>query len=188
MIIPMSVIKIGKSAFQECSKLKSVIFAKHTLCANPAAATKDMIKQLFKNTEAVSVRNVNDMLPCHIMHDVVSKDRRFRIFNEIEDGYDRIINITMTDTARMIFSNDFDADKLVEADLEIDVMEMYLKVTTGSPLVEGLETANAVTGLYPLMSMAKSNCSNLEEVHNVAMMNLKSTLQRQLITSKKYKL
>ena len=86
----------------------------------------------------------------------------------------------MTDTARMIMSNEFNVDVLVEANLDIDTKEMYL-ILTGSSLVEWLETPNGVTGLYPFMCMAtKSNNCNLEDVYNVAMMNLNSILQREL--------
>jgi hypothetical protein len=56
---------------------------------------------------------------------------------------------------------------------------MYLMLT-GSSLVEWLETANVVTGFYPFMSMAKSSTYNLEDVYDVAMMNLNSILQREL--------
>jgi hypothetical protein len=150
----------------------------HILCANPGA-TKDMIEQLYrKNTAALTVRNVNDMLPWHMY--VVNKDKRFCMFNEYkdEDG-ETIISSTMTDTARLILSNEFGADKLVEADLDIDVMEMYL-IMTGSSLGEWLETPNEVTGLYPFMCMAKSNRNNLEDVYGIVMMNLNSILQREL--------
>jgi hypothetical protein len=52
---------------------------------------------------------------------------------------------------------------------------------TGSLLGEWLETENVVTGLYPFMSMAsKSKNYNLEEIYDVAMMNLNSILQREL--------
>jgi hypothetical protein len=142
----------------------------HILCANPAV-TKDMIRHLYsKNTAATAVRNVNDMLPWHMY--VINKDKQFRMF--IEDNEDN-----MTDTAGMILSNDFDADKLVDADLDIDIKEMYL-IMTGSSLFAWLETPNGVTGLYPFMSMAtqsKNKC-NLEDVYEVAMMNLNSILQR----------
>jgi hypothetical protein len=80
----------------------------------------------------------------------------------------------------MILSNEFNADKLVDVNLDINTKEMYL-ILTGSSLFEWLETANAVTGLCPFMSMAtKSNCNNLEKVYEVAMMNLNSILQRRL--------
>ena len=79
----------------------------------------------------------------------------------------------MTDTAAVILSNEFDADKLVDANLDIDTKEMYLNLT-GSSLGEWLETANTVTGLYPFMSMAKSSTYNLEDVYDFAMMNLNS--------------
>jgi hypothetical protein len=86
----------------------------------------------------------------------------------------------MTDTARLILSNEFNADKLVDAYLDIDVMEMYLSLT-GSSLVEWLETPNGVTGLYPFMSMAiESNDCNLEDVYDIAIMNLNSIFQREL--------
>ena len=112
-----------------------------------------------------------------MVYNVVNKDRRFRIFNEIEDDEDEY---NMTDTARMMLNNEFDADKLRTTNLDIDTMEMYLMLT-GSSLGELLETPNAVTGLYPFMSMAtKSNCNNLEDVYDVAMMNLNSILQREL--------
>jgi hypothetical protein len=145
----------------------------HILCANPAV-TKDMIKQLYrKNTEAASVQSANDMLPWHMY--VANKDRRFRMFNEHKDEDGRT-NMRMSDTARMILSNEFDADTLVEADLDIAVVEMYLMLT-GSSLFEWLETANEVTGLYPFMSMAtKSNDRNFEDVFVVAMMNLNTIL------------
>ena len=141
----------------------------HILCANPAV-TKEMIKQLYnKKTEAAAVRNVNDMLPWHMY--VVNKDKQFCMFNEY--GHTK-----MTDTARMIMSNEFNADTLVEANLDIDTKEMYL-ILTGSSLVEWLETMNGVTGLYPYMSMATiSSNYNLEDVYDVAMMNLNSILQR----------
>jgi hypothetical protein len=35
----------------------------------------------------------------------------------------------MTNIAWVIFSNEFDVDKLVDADLDIDAMEMYLILT-----------------------------------------------------------
>ena len=85
-----------------------------------------------------------------MVYNVVNKDRRFRIFNEIEDDEDEY---NMTDTARMMLNNEFDADKLITTNLDIDTMEMYLMLT-GSSLGELLETPNAVTGLYPFMSMA----------------------------------
>jgi hypothetical protein len=98
------------------------------------------------------------------MH-VIKKDKQFLMFNTFT---------TMIDTARMIMSNELNVDPLVDANLDIDVIEMYL-ILTGSPLVEWLETANGVTGLYPFMSMAtKSNDYKLEEVYDVAMMNLNS--------------
>ena len=142
----------------------------HILCANPAA-TKDMIKQLYsKNAPAATVRNVNDMLPWHMY--VVNKDTRFRMFvNEYKDEY--------SDTARMILSNGFNKDSLVEANLDIDTMEMYL-ILTGLSLAEWAGTENAVTGLYPFMSMSMANDYNLEDVYDVAMMNLNSILQRKL--------
>ena len=156
----------------------------HILCANPAV-TKDMMEQLYrKNTAAAAVRNVNDMLPWHMY--VVNKDKQFCMF--IEDGYDDDDDddddggpiIRMTDTAWMILSNEFDPDKLVEANLDIDTKEMFL-ILTGSSLFEWLETTNGVTGLYPFMCMAtKSNDCNLEDVYNVAMINLNSILQRAL--------
>ena len=46
---------------------------------------------------------------------------------------------------------------------------------------EWLETANAVTRLYPSMYMAKSNCHRLYKICDVAIMNLNSTLQRRLL-------
>ena len=138
----------------------------HILCANPAV-TKEMIKQLYsKNTAAASVRNVNDMLPWYMY--AVNKDKQFRMFNE------HIFRTTMTDTARMILSNEFNADKLVDVNLDINTKEMYL-ILTGLSLTEWLETANTVTGLYPFMSMAtESNDYKLEEVYDAAMMNLNS--------------
>jgi hypothetical protein len=142
----------------------------HILSANPAVK-KDMIKQMYiKNTAAAAVRNVNDMLPWHMY--AVNKDKHFCMFNEHKDEYGRImISTTKTDTARMILSNEFDVDKLVDANLDIDVIEMYL-ILTGSSLFEWAETANAVSGMYPFLSMAKSNCNNLETVYDVAMMNM----------------
>jgi hypothetical protein len=98
------------------------------------------------------------------------------MFNEHKDEYGRIISTTMTDTARMILSNEFDADKLIDADLDTDVMEMYV-ILIGSSLVEWLETVNAITGLYPFMSMATSNCYSFEKVYDVAMMNLNTGCQ-----------
>ena len=149
----------------------------HILSANPAV-TKDMIKQLHsKNIEAALVRDINDMLPWHMY--VVNKDKRFNMFNVHKDEDGRIISTTKTDTARMILSIEFDADTLVEANLDIDTKEMYL-ILTGSSLGEWLETANAVTGFYPFMSMAKSNDCNLEDVYDVAMMNL-NTFQRDCV-------
>jgi hypothetical protein len=141
----------------------------HILCANPAA-TKDMIKQLYsKNTEAAAVRNINNMLPWHMY--VVNKDKRFRMFNKYKDD--------STETARMILSNEFNTDTLVDSSLNIDTKEMYL-IMTGSSLFEWFETANAVTGLYPFMSMAtQSKKYNLEEVYDVVMMNLNCILQRE---------
>jgi hypothetical protein len=150
----------------------------HILCANPGA-TKTMIYQLYlNNTEAAAVRNVNDMLSWHIY--AVNKDRRFRMFNEIEDIEDEE---NRTDTTRMILSNEFDADTLVDANVDIGTKEMYL-ILTGSSLGEWLETINGVTGLYPFMSMAtKSSNYNLEDVYDVAMMNLNSILQKELSLS-----
>ena len=148
----------------------------HILCANPAA-TKDMIEKLYrKNTAAAAVRNVNDILPWHMY--VVNKEKQFY---EDEDVLGvTIINNTMTATARMILSNEFNVDVLVEANLDIDTKEMYL-ILTGSSLTEWLETTNGVTGLYPFMSMAtESNDCNLEEVYDTAVMNLNSILQREL--------
>jgi hypothetical protein len=149
----------------------------HILCANPAV-TKDMIKQLYhKNTAAAAIRNVNGMLPWHMY--VVNKDEQFCMFAEDENGI-TIFPTTMTDTARMILSNEFNVDALVDANLDIDTMEMYL-ILTGSSLGEWLETVNAVTGLYPFMFMAtESNDCNLEKVYEFAMMNLNSILQREL--------
>jgi hypothetical protein len=93
----------------------------------------------------------------------------------IEDNEDEYI---MTDTATMILSNEFDPDKIVEANLDIDIMEMYLMLT-GLSWFAWLETPNEVTGLYPFMSMAtESNDYNLEDVYDVAMMNYNSILQR----------
>ena len=150
----------------------------HILCANPAA-TKDMIEQLYrKNTEAASVRNVNDMLPWHMY--AVNKDKQFLMFNEHTNEYGDIVSTTMTVTARMIMSNEFNVDVLVEANLDIDTKEMFL-ILTGSSLFEWLETMDGVTGLYPFMSMAtESNDCNLEDVYDVAMMNLNCILQREL--------
>jgi hypothetical protein len=52
---------------------------------------------------------------------------------------------------------------------------------TGSLLGEWLETENVVTGLYPFMSMAsKSKNYNLEEIYDVAMMNLNSFFSREV--------
>jgi hypothetical protein len=139
----------------------------HILCANPSV-TKDMIKQLYhKNTTAASIRNVNDVLPWHMY--VVNKDKQFRMF--IKDNEDN-----MTDIARMILSNEFNIDTLVDVNLDIGTKEMYL-ILTGSSLGEWLETANAVTGLYPFMSMATSNCYSFEKVYDVAMMNLNTVCQ-----------
>jgi hypothetical protein len=147
----------------------------HIVCANPAV-TKDMIKQLYsKNTEAAAVRNVNGMLPWYMY--VVNKDKQFHMFNEYKDEYG---HTNMTDTARMIMSNEFNADTLVEANLDIDVVKLYL-ILTGSSLAEWLETTNGVTGLYPFMSMAtESKNYNLEDVYNIVMMNLNIILQREL--------
>ena len=72
----------------------------------------------------------------------------------------------------MILSNDFNADTSVNSSLNIDRKEMYL-ILTESSLFEWFETANAMTGLYPFMSMAtQSKNYDLEEVYDVAMMNL----------------
>jgi hypothetical protein len=157
----------------------------HILCANPVV-TKEMIKELYrKNTEAAAVRNVNNMLPWH-MH-AVSKDKQFRMFNEDDESNDESEDesddedeseYNMTNTARMILSNEFDADKLVDVNLDNDVIEIYLMLT-GSSLTEWLETANAVTGLCPFMSMAtKSNDYKLEEVYDVAAINLNAILKK----------
>jgi hypothetical protein len=109
------------------------------------------------------------------------------MFNEYKDEYsETIISTTMTDTATMILSNDFDAEKLTEANLDIDTTEMYL-ILTGSSLGEWLETANTVTGLYPFMSMAKSSTYNLEEVYEFAMMNLNSIQSDCVLESKQNK-
>jgi hypothetical protein len=87
----------------------------------------------------------------------------------------------------MILSNDFDVDKLVEANLDIDVVKIYL-ILTGSSLAEWLETANTVTGLYIFMSMAnKSNCNSLQKVYKIAMMNLNSILQTRELPSRNTK-
>ena len=146
----------------------------HILCANPAA-NKDMVKQLYsKNTEAAAVRNVNYMLPWHMY--VLSKDKTFCMFTENVDEDGRI-NVSMTDIAMTILNNDFDVDKLVDVDLNIDVVEIYL-LLTGSSLHKWLETNNAVTGLYPFMSMVSLECHGLENVYEVAMMNLTNIFQR----------
>ena len=144
----------------------------HILCANPAV-TKDMIKKLYsKNTAAAAVRNANDMLPWHVY--VVNKDRLFCMFNEHRNENGELLSSTMTATALMILSNEFNADKLVDTNLGIDMMEKYL-IMTGSSLGAWLETPNTVTGLYPFMSMATtSNCNNLEDMYDIAMMNLNS--------------
>ena len=148
----------------------------HILSANPAV-TKEMIKQLYhKNTEAALVRDINDMLPWHMY--VVNKDKQFCMFNEHKDEDGRIISTTKTDTARMILINEFDADTLVDANLDIGTKEMYL-ILTGSSLGEWFETANVITGLYPFMSMAKSSTYNLEKIYEFAMINLNSILQRE---------
>ena len=82
-----------------------------------------MIKQLYrKNTAASAVRNVNDLLPWHMY--VVNKDKQFRMFNEDEDDEDEDEENRTTDTARMILSNDFNMDALVDADLDIDTKEI----------------------------------------------------------------
>jgi hypothetical protein len=144
----------------------------HILCANPAA-TKDMIKQLYsKNIEAAVARNINNMLPWHMC--VVSTDiHEYEIDEYVNaDEYDAPLRF-ITDTGRMMLSNEFGADSLTETGLDIDVMEMYL-ILTGLSLGDWLETANAVTGLLPFMSMAKSNDCNLEAVYEVAIMNLNS--------------
>ena len=100
---------------------------------------------------------------------VVNKDKQFCTFKT---------NLIMTDIPTMILSNDFDPDILVvDVNLDIDVIEMYL-ILTGSSLFEWLETANVVIGLHPFMSMAKSNCNNVEKVYEVVMMNLNIILQR----------
>jgi hypothetical protein len=148
----------------------------YILCANPSV-TKDMIKQLYiKNTAAAPVRNVNDMLPWHMY--AVNKDKRFCMFKT---------STTMTDTAAVILSNEFNVDTLVEARLDIDTKEMYLMLT-GSSLVEWLETANTVTGLYPFMSMAKSSTYNLKEVYEFTMMNLNSTIQSDFVLEENKKI
>ena len=91
---------------------------------------------------------------------VVNKDRRFRIF--IQDAEDEdgtvFFSASMTDAARMILSNEIDADKLIETNLDIDIVEIYL---------DWLGTANVVTGIYPFMSMTKSNYINLENMYDV---------------------
>ena len=75
-------------------------------------------------------------------------------------------------------SNEFNGDLLTEADLDIDVVKLYL-IMTGSSLAEWLETANVLTGLCPFMSMAiKSNDYNLEDVYEVAMMDLNTILDK----------
>jgi hypothetical protein len=64
----------------------------------------------------------------------------------------------------MILSNDFNADTLVNSSLNIDRKERYL-ILTESSLFEWFETANAMTGLDPFMSMAtQSKNYDLEEV------------------------
>jgi hypothetical protein len=84
----------------------------------------------------------------------------------------------------MILSNELHADTLLDANLDIDTMEMYL-ILTGSSLGEWLETTNGVTGLYPFMCMAtKSKNYNLKEVYNVAMINLNSILSREVLSKK----
>ena len=135
----------------------------HIMCANPAA-TKDMIKQLYiKNAETAAIRNANDMLPWHLYE--VNKDKHLCMFPKVEDHSSRrlIIHTTLTDTARMILSNTFDANTLAEVDLDIDTMEIFL-ILTGSSLPTWLETANAVTGLYPFMCMAGSRTYNANAV------------------------
>jgi hypothetical protein len=93
----------------------------------------------------------------------------------IEDDEDEY---KMTDTATMILSNEYDADKLTEANLDIDTIEMYL-ILTGLSLAEWAGTENAITGLFPFMSMATiSNSYKVEEVYDVAMMNLNNILER----------
>jgi hypothetical protein len=62
----------------------------------------------------------------------VNKERLFRMFNTVAGWYGLTIS-RMTGAARIIPSNDFDADTLVEANLDIDVMELYL-IMTGSSL------------------------------------------------------
>ena len=98
--------------------------------------------------------------------------------NEYDDDGRIILNTTMTNTARMILSNEFNAVTLIDANLDIDTKEMYL-IVSGMSLGEWLETTNVVTGLYPFMSMATES-NNLEEVYDTAMMNLNSILQRKL--------
>ena len=151
----------------------------HTLCTNPAV-TKDMIKQLYiKNTEAALVQNVNDMLPWHMY--AVNKDTQICMVDEAE-----FRPTNMTDGARMILSNEFNVDALVDTNLDIDTIEMYL-ILIGSSLFDWLETPNKVTGLYPFMSMAKLSTYNLEDVYDVAMMNLNSIFQSNCVLQESMK-
>jgi hypothetical protein len=71
----------------------------------------------------------------------------------------------------IVLINDFSTDILAEADLNIEMVEMCL-ILIGSSLPDWLETVHAVTGQYPLMSMAKSNNSNLEKLYEVAMISV----------------
>ena len=99
------------------------------LCTNPAV-TKDMIKQLYiKNTTVTAVQYVNDMLPWHMY--LVNKDKRFHIFNEHTNEYCELLSTTMTDAATMILSDKFDVNTLVDANLDVNMVEMYL-ILTGS--------------------------------------------------------
>ena len=111
----------------------------------------------------------------------VNKDTLICMFDETE-----FRPTNMTDGARMILSNEFNVDALVDTNLDIDTIEMYL-ILIGSSLFDWLETPNKVTGLYPFMSMAKLSTYNLEDVYDVAMMNLNSIFQSNCVLQESMK-
>ena len=84
---------------------------------------------------------------------------------EYENGHDEDYRRTdITVSPRTILSNKFDADKLIDANMDIEIAEMCLFLTRSS-FIEWLESAN----LYPFMYMAKSNYYMLKEVYEFAM-------------------
>ena len=85
------------------------------------AVNKDKWFRMCIDNEYAAVQKRNNMLPWHIY--IVKKDTQFCMLNEHKDKYGRIISTTMTNTARMILSNEFDVDKLTESNLDIDIYD-----------------------------------------------------------------